>query len=728
MFPKEKNKMADINIDVEDSEKIYNQYNTGDRASYGDQIAEDRDFTMNAMWDVTDANAMAAANEPALTINEVTPSIDLVVSMLTENNPRFMFGGTQSDDISIAADISDLHSHIYDISKGQSIMKRSAMDYEVAGMGAFMVYVDGEADNGKGEILITDVDPQELYIDPLSKKEDSSDADHILVVKNLTQEYVKENYPELWAAHESGKRPLTMIVGNSYPASSRDSQEDQIQYPDFSGADTSKASGIKYRAIDRYSRIKDKRYAVKDTISGYEKVFTEDEYNDYLNEDAIILVQAGHETFITTAEVRDFLRIAEENPVFHLMLDPQSGSISRMPGVEHPGAIPNSTTQIQVVPKGHLKDLGLIEVTFPRVPRIRRVFDIGRQLVMKPDILPIKDHPVVTYRAHDQRNPYPMSDVRLVRPLQEQLNKMNSKIVAYLNKAASMNVFVPKGSGIKKQMEQNAGKAGMNIYEYDSELGGIPIVAQMPPLPAGIFEDKQSIIYQIQRIIGAYAASDGNVAQMPETKGGTILQDEFGQRRVNMKRKDLERALNQLAKVIAQLIPHVYKEEKVIRITEPNRDGREVKFNVNADRIINDLSIVYDVKVISGSTAPTNQMLRYELLTNAFQTGVLKDNKALIENLPFIANIDEILEREDNLKKAMQQIQAMDEEIKKLSGDLQTANRAEVQAEKKVEVMKFSSGLKSTGSDLQADVKIAKARISDEVKKQKPTNGKEGKK
>ena len=76
-------------------------------------------------------------------------------------------------------------------------MKRSAMDYEVAGMGAFMAYVDSEADNGKGEILITDVDPQELYIDPLSKKEDSSDADHILVVKNLTQEYVKENYPEL---------------------------------------------------------------------------------------------------------------------------------------------------------------------------------------------------------------------------------------------------------------------------------------------------------------------------------------------------------------------------------------------------------------------------------------------------------------------------------------------------------------------------------------------------
>ena len=721
--------MADINIDVEDSEKIYNQYNTGDRASYGEQIAEDRDFTMNAMWETEDAKAMAAANEPALTINEVTPSIDLVVSMLTENNPRFMFGGTQSDDISIAADISDLHAHIYDISKGQSIMKRSAMDYEVAGMGAFMTYVDNEADNGKGEILITDVDPQELYIDPLSKKEDSSDAEHILVVKNLTQEYIKENYPELWKAHESGKKLLTMVAKDDYAASTRDSPEEQVQYSNFEGADTSKAQGIKYRAIDRYSKIKDERFHVQDSISGYEKVLTKEQYEEYRIEPAIILVQGGHETFITTREVRDFIRMAEENEMFHLMLDPQSGTVSRMPGVEHPGAIPNSTTQINITTRGHLIDLGIIEMSKPRVPRIRRVFSIGRQLVDEPDILPVKDHPIVTFRAHDQRNPYPMSDVRLVKPLQEQLNKMNSKIVAYLNKAASMNVFVPKGSGIKKQMEKNAGKAGMNIYEYDPELGGVPVVAQMPSLPSGIFEDKQSVVYQIQRIIGAYAASDGNVAQMPETKGGTILQDEFGQRRVNMKRKDLERALNQLAKVIAQLIPHVYKEEKVIRITEPNRDGREIKFNEkNADKIINDLSIIYDVKVISGSTAPTNQMMRYELLTNAFQTGVLKDNKALIENLPFIANIDEILEREDNLKKAMQQIQAMDEEIKKLQGDLQTSNRAEVQAEKKVEVQKFKTDLKDMGSDIKADVKITKARLSDEVKNNnKPTKA-EGKK
>jgi hypothetical protein len=708
--------MADIkiNIDVEDSEKIYDQYRTGDRAAYGTQIAEDRDFTMNAMWETEDANALDAANEPALTINEVTPSIDLVVSMLTENNPRFVFGGTQSDDIDIASDISDLHSHIYDISNGQAIMKRSAMDYEVAGMGAMMAYVDTEGDNGKGEILITDIDPQDLYIDPNSKKEDSSDAEHILVVKNLTQEFVKKNYPELDITK------LQMIAADDYPASTRDNLEDQVQYPNFQGADTSKASGIKYRAIDRYSKIRDKRYHVKDTTNGYEKILTKQQYIEYASEPAVILTQAEQEKIITGSEARDFIQFAEESgKVFHLMLD--NGQPVKMPGIEHEGSIPFTTTTIDVVNREYLVQLGIIELTFPSVPRIQRVFSIGRYLVSK-DILPVKDHVVVTYMAHHQRNPYPMSDVRLVKPLQEQLNKMNSKLIAYLNSVASLNIFLPMGSGLKKQLEENMGRAGIKLYEYDAELGGVPVVAQMPPLPAGIFEDKQSVIYQIQRIIGAYAASDGNAVQMPQTKGGTILQDEFGQRRVNMKRKDLERALNQLAKVISQLIPNVYREEKVIRITEPNRDGKQVRFNVkNADRIVNDLTTqVYDVKVISGSTAPTNQLQKYDIINNAMQSGVLQDNRALIENLPFISNVDEILEREDRLKQAMQQLQAMDEEIKKLKGDLQTSNRAEVQAEKKVEVQKFKTDLKEMGSDIKADVKVTKARLSDEVKN-KPT-------
>ena len=66
-----------INEDAQDSEKIYDQYRTGDRANYGTQIVEDRGFMLNAMWDTDDADALDVANEPALTINEVTPSIDL---------------------------------------------------------------------------------------------------------------------------------------------------------------------------------------------------------------------------------------------------------------------------------------------------------------------------------------------------------------------------------------------------------------------------------------------------------------------------------------------------------------------------------------------------------------------------------------------------------------------------------------------------------------------------
>ncbi len=71
----------------------------------------------------------------------------------------------------------------------------------------------------------------------------------------------------------------------------------------------------------------------------------------------------------------------------------------------------------------------------------------------------------------------------------------------------------------------------------------------------------------------------------------------------------------------------------------------------------------------------------------------------------------------------MQQIQMMDEEIKKLQGDLQTANRAEGQSRKKVEVEKFKTGLDQQKNRVERDVQIAGMRLTDEVKKNKD-NGK----
>lgn len=691
------------------SEQILQDYKNSDRQSWATQAVEDKMFMLGAQWESDDAQAIEANNQSALSNNEITPSIDLVVAMLTENNPRWQFVGSESSDIKIASDIADLHSYIWDNSSGTMILENAVKDYEVTGMGALMAYIDPFGDYGKGEIKVTDIDPLDIYVDPLTKRSDCQDTPHFLIVKDLSENQIKATFPNFDLTDVS-----EISVGTQYPSNSRNTSEDQVLYPDT--LDT------KYTCIDRYTKIKVKRFHVYDSISEYEKILTEEQYSEYAKEPAVIVVTSGVETYHTArGEVNKYMSMLQQmGDTFHYMIDPMSGQPQLMPGAEHGGSsVPGSTTQIIPTNKGQLINEGVIKVDFPLITRVQRVLTIGGKTAFE-DILPIEDYPIVTFMLHSQRNPYPMSDVRLVRPIQEQLNKTVSLKIAYMTNVVNVKYFIPQGNGsLKKDIEKNGGKAGFQVFEYDAETGGVPIPVQHTQFPTSFYSEDNLYRQQIQRIIGAYAVADGDAAQAPTTKGGTILIDEYGQRRVNLKRKRIEGAMNQLAKVICQMIPNVYTEEKVIRIVEPNRKPKEVRFNsIEDDRIINDLSLRYDVKVVTASTMPTNKMMRFEILNNAFQSGVLRDPTPIIQNLD-VPNVDEILEREDMVKNLQQALAQAEEQIKGLQGDLQTANRAEVQAEKKVEVMKTKTQLDRVGNRLESATMLGMQRINDYTKQAK---------
>lgn len=703
-----------ITKDVEESELIFNKYNQSDRATWAEQAVEDIDFKMGVQWAKKEAAALAAADQPVTVNNQILPSIDLMVGMITENNPRWVFSGTEPSDASIASSIADLHSHIWKLSKGTYVNERAVTDYVDTGIGAFMVYIDPYMDFGKGEILVAAIDPQDVYIDPNSKLPDSTDAQHILVVKNLTEEQIKEDHPNI------DLDSLDWIQKGGYPASDLDAAEGQVQYPELSEI-------RRARAIDRYSKIRVKRYHVFDTTNGYEMTFTQEDFTEYANEDAVILIKVSGEEFETRPhKVKELQELAEQtNGIFHQVIDPNSGEIRIEPGAEQGGiSVPGSTTQIKLTIKNELINSGIITVDKPRIKRIKRVYSIGGKEIVN-DIMPIEDYPIITFMLHHNRNPYPMSDIRLVKSLQEQLNKIASLIIAYNTNITNVKMFIPKGGKLKGELEKRGGKAGFQVFEFDPDTENAPFVVQLTQMSVALFEEKRQLADEIQRIIGAFAISDGDVSQAPRTKGGTQLLDEFAQRRVTLKRKRLESALNQAAKVVSQYIPRVYTEEKVVRIVEPNHQARSTTFNQvdpeDASQIINDLSVRYDVECIASSTLPTNKQQRFDIMINAYQQGVIRDNTAVIQYMD-IPDVDRLIEREDKIKQAEQLLQKADEEIKKLKGDLQTANRAEVQAEKKVEVQKFKSDLKDVSSDLKSNVVIAKARLTDEVKKNKDNN------
>ena len=69
----------------------------------------------------------------------------------------------------------------------------------------------------------------------------------------------------------------------------------------------------------------------------------------------------------------------------------------------------------------------------------------------------------------------------------------------------------------------------------------------------------------------------------------------------------------------------------------------------------------------------------------------------------------------DTINKLQQQLQMAQEQIKNLSGDLQTANRESVASRKRTEVEKFKSQLKSHEADTKAKNQISIDKIKSAV-------------
>lgn len=691
---------------VKKSEKILENYKQGSRKDWVIGVVDNRAFVASMQWEQEDADALEAANQPVLSVNETTPARNQVVANLTKNSPRWMSYGKENSDITIATDHSTLMEHIWYVSDGDTKNAQSTEDFIDTGMWAMMAYVDYNEDFGKGEIILTDIDPTTLYIDPNAKRIDTEDAANKIIYNRQTKEYIKTYYPDF-----DFKDAKLSIYGDETEttkapdANQVSSVEDDLEHD-------------KYDVIDRYTKIKVNRYHVKDR--DFESIFDKKDYEKYWQESTVILTSMGNEQYLTDEDAKAWIDIYNQyGDIIHYEFSPQNPEPIIVPGL----GMPEVTVQITISNKGYFIQQGIIEVKEIPIDRIERVLSIGGKFYFG-DIMPISLYPIVTAMNHFQRKPFPLGDIHLVRPLQEQLNKISSKITAYISAITNLTGFIPKGSGIKKQLEDQMGKAGMKIFEVDMDLGGQPVFAQYPPMPAGVFEDRQRIIAQIQRILGAYPMMDGDSSQAPQTYKATLVIQEEGQGRSNYKRKRIEGGINHLAKVVAQMIPHVYTEEKIVRLLKPNNQVKQVTFNEEryengARKIINDLSVgSYDIVMVSGSMLPTNRWARSEYYTGLFEKGILQDASVILRESE-IPDVEEVIAKQDRENQLMQYVQQLEQQLKDITGDKQTTDRENLNLKQKVEVEKSKTKLKAMESEIKGAVNVAKLRLSDEVKKNK---------
>ena len=711
---------VEINEEVQYTRELFHDYKSA-RELWAQKFQESVEFRAGAQWTNEERDVLEARGQAPIVVNRIHPIVETAKSLLTYNSPQFRSTGREDSDRETAKVFSDLFQYIWQVSAGDEELKQAIDDYYVGGMGVLQVYQDPDADLGKGEVYIKSINPLDVYIDPNAKDVYARDAANILVTTYMTDEQAMQTYPEFYdIIEQSAMHP---DESDDYPVTNLAATEGQLFTTD--GTET---VHNRRQYIERYSKEMHCYYNSYEPFSQQEFLFDEDEYRQYLMKYYIkVKTIKGEEVILFEDEsVKEMFEVIEETGgMFHYELpdpkyDAQGQPIPqdpvRVPGEEDENSIPGSTTLLMPITVEEL--IGMGDIVSNKIEKccVKMVVSVGDKLLYER-LLPTEDYPIVPLMNIHHRNPFPESDVRLYRPLQEYINKIRSLIIAHASTSTNVKLLIPRGSADLNQIEQEWSKAGTSVIEFDAELGA-PIVAGPVPLPNELYKNEADAKYDLEYGFGIFELMQGSSKSAPSTYRGTLVVDEFGQRRIKSRRDDIEGMLNQVAKVAVPLMQQLYTEEKVIRLLQPNGNEKEERFNFYKEMDNGDVTRFhdigvgkYDIVVVSGSTLPTNRMALLNTYMEMYKMGLIDQTEVLKKSE--LVDVDGVMKRSGQMKQMQQQMQAMAEELKKVRGDLQTAQREEVHAKKRLEVEKFSGELDKVSNRADMATTLYKARLND---------------
>jgi len=714
--------MAEKNPEVQISEELLRDY-ASVRSKWARQAIEDNEFRNGMQWTKDQVDTLTRRAQEPLVVNVIYPAVEQAKALLTANAPRFQSTGRENSDVRTGTIFSDLMSWVWDNSSANTELKEAIDDYYVKGIGCMMAYHDPNADYGKGEIFIKAIDPLNLYIDPCSTDAFMKDASNIIISKLHSESQLISMYPEL---EEVIKESNESRVAPSDDSVRYGLEDQMVSKSDIESSRMGTKHDRQLEVIERLTKIRVPHYRTYDPNTNNEKIMTEVEFKEYSEKPAFIISNKNTDRIITDdLEVQQYQEIQDEfGNIFHLMMNPVTGEEMMMQGEETAAALPDTTTMLQPITYGELIGRGDIISNQINITRIYQIVSIGGTLLFE-NMLPLEDYPIVAFMNNHNRNPYPLSDVRMVKGLQEYINKIRSLIVAHASSSTNVKLLIPRGSMNRKNLEEEWGRAGTAVIEYDPELGQ-PIVAGPVPLPNELYKNESDAKADIERILGIYSLMQGDPSNIPQTFKGTIALDEYGQRRIKSKRDDIEEGLNQLAKVVVAFIQATYNTQKVIRLIQPNNKPKQLTINepmydsISGEFLgrLNDVTVgKYDIVVVSGSTLPSNRFARFEYYMELYKSGLIDQIEVLKQTE--VADMEGVINRSSKMKQLTSQVSSQQKQIKDLSGDLQTAQRELVHARQRVEVEKFKSDLKESSNRADMATQLYKSRTEDELKKVK---------
>jgi len=718
---------------VDETLDLWHKYGSK-RDNWAKHAKEDKEFRLGRQWTQEQEDILIARGQAPIVVNRVHPAVEAAKSMMSANRPSFRVAPREDSDNKVAQVMSSLLSYMYDISDGRTVVRQMIDDYYVMGLGYIHVYQDPMMDMGKGEVCFHDVDPLDVYVDPNSRDKFFNDAENIIISRLFTRDQAAQLYPMYEKAIRNADNN-TADFDHDRPETGR-SNDFATHFPE----DIDRTNNTEYlRGYERYYKTVVDRFRIYETFSKKELLLNEEEFEGYLATPAWIIngqVISDEQKAKELMSQMEQQRAQYEAEMKMQMMDMGLEENAEVPMMPQP-------MEVEQLNYAELVERKIIQVVTTQVKRVHMCVIIGDKHLYSRE-LPIEDYPIIPFMSLHTRTPYPQSDVRMIKGLQEYINKMRSLIVAHATTSTNTKILVPEGSVDMNEFEQKWAQPGVAI-PYDP-TDGAPMPVQPSPLPNELYSGEQVAKQDIDHQLGLYEMMMGNSQAAPQTYKATISLDEFGQRKIKSKLADIEAGLTKVAEVALPLMQQLYTQEKVFRVIQPNNSLSEFVINkrliddkTGEITLFNDITIgKYDVIYLSGSTLPSNRYAELEFYMDAYQKGLVDRVEVLKKTEVF--DMEGVLQRTDEVGQLQAQLQQATEEVKKLKGDIQTRDRESVNLRKRVEVEKFKNELDQVSNKAKAagnvyekrlddNLAVIKRDIADSIKKETstPSGGSKGK-
>ena len=608
------------------------------------------DFTLGNHYTQDESEALQSIGQADFTIDRIYAAIDKLKSLMTSRPVRYGITAREDSDTKLANVWKTLLEYIFDISDGQHHFKQAVHDYATTGLGYFYAYIEPEADYGRGEVMFTHLNPFRVYVDPASRDRYFKDAASIILSTILTEEQVLNLYPDVEPFLKDIETYSVQDQYDDFPNSANKNSNKVFTPAEVDSKDYDMSITRRYRILERFSKVKVPFFRVADTVEETEQIMNAETFAVFLENNAE-KIEANIYTYVEIPQTR-----------------------------------------------------------------IKLTASLG-QVLLYETILDTDTFPIVPIPNIWTNTPYPKSDVNKVKDMQRLLNKLFSLALSHAQTAAGLKLMIPQGSVEDiSQIEKDWANPNA-VIEYDPTYGE-PHLAQPQPLSGEFY----ALINQVERYIdlnfGVPELLQGMKQGAPNSVRGTMLLAQMGEGRGASKLRDIEMSLQQLGKVLYQMSKGHYTFEKSFRIVQPNNDITEFTINNRLYddksneliKIKNDItSGQFDVRIVAGSTMPNNKYAEYQMYMEAYQLGLIDKVEALKKTE--IYDKEGVLSRTGEVQQLQGIIQQLQDQVKALSGDLQTAQRESVSDRKRVEVEKFKSKLTTSKSGIESQLKIDADKI-----------------